>query len=78
MPMRKQNAALSRGKSYADSVGKHQPGEIFNRLFADGKVQGISLQKVNGQYQLYINASYINAGELVGINIKTSDGIISP
>lgn len=51
--------------------------EIFNRLFADGKVQGISLQKVNGQYQLYINASYINAGELVGIKIKTSDGKIT-
>lgn len=74
----KANAALSSGKSYADSVGKAiNQEEIFNRLFADGKVQGISLQKVNGQYQLYINASYINAGELVGINIKTSDGNIA-
>lgn len=74
----KANAALSNGKSYADSVGKAiNQEEIFNRLFADGKVQGISLQKVNGQYQLYINASYINAGELVGINIKTSDGNIA-
>ena len=74
----KANAALSSGKSYADSVGKAiNQEEIFNRLFADGKVQGISLQKVNGQYQLYINASYINAGELVGINIKTSDGNIT-
>ena len=74
----KANAALSSGKSYADSVGKAiNQEEIFNRLFADGKVQGISLQKVNGQYRLYINASYINAGELVGINIKTSDGNIA-
>lgn len=74
----KANAALSNGKSYADSVGKAiNQEEIFNRLFADGKVQGISLQKVNGQYQLYINASYINAGELVGIKIKTSDGKIT-
>ena len=74
----KANAVLSNGKSYADSVGKAiNQEEIFNRLFADGKVQGISLQKVNGQYQLYINASYINAGELVGINIKTSDGNIA-
>lgn len=74
----KANAALSSGKSYADSVGNAiNQEEIFNRLFADGKVQGISLQKVNGQYQLYINASYINAGELVGINIKTSDGNIA-
>ena len=74
----KANAALANGKSYADSVGSAiNQEEIFNRLFADGKVQGISLQKVNGQYQLYINASYINAGELVGINIKTSDGNIA-
>lgn len=74
----KANAAFANGKSYADSVGSAiNQEEIFNRLFADGKVQGISLQKVNGQYQLYINASYINAGELVGINIKTSDGNIA-
>ena len=74
----KANAALANGKSYADSVGSAiNQEEIFNRLFADGKVQGISLQKVNGQYQLYINASYINAGELVGIKIKTSDGKIT-
>ena len=74
----KANAALSNGKSYADSVGSAiNQEEIFNRLFADGKVQGISLQKVNGQYKLYINASYINAGELVGIKIKTSDGKIT-
>ena len=74
----KANAAFANGKSYADSVGSAiNQEEIFNRLFADGKVQGISLQKVNGQYQLYINASYINAGELAGINIKTSDGNIA-
>lgn len=74
----KANATLTSGKTYADSVGSAiDQEEIFNRLFNGGNVQGLSLQKVNGQYQLFINASYINAGELVGIEIRTNDGNIS-
>ena len=73
------NQALSDSKNYADSVGRNvnnaiNQEEIFNRLFANGAVQGISMQKIGSQYYLYINAEYINSGVIKGIKIESGDG----
>ena len=73
--------ALADSESYADSVGKNvnnsiNQEEIFNRLFANGAVQGISMQKIGSQYYLYINAEYINSGELVGRTIRNENSTL--
>ena len=61
--------ALTVAKAYADTVSAEAAAalnsaltqlEIFNRLTGNGAAQGLYL--VNGQ--LYVNASYINTGEL--------------
>lgn len=71
--------ALTDSKTYADSVGQNvnnaiNQEEIFNRLFANGAVQGISMQKIGSQYYLYINAEYINSGVIKGIKFESGDG----
>lgn len=73
--------ALTDSKTYADSVGQNvnnaiNQEEIFNRLFANGAVQGISMQKIGSQYYLYINAEYINSGELVGRTIRNENSTL--
>ena len=70
---------LTDSKTYADSVGQNvnnaiNQEEIFNRLFANGAVQGISMQKIGSQYYLYINAEYINSGVIKGIKFESGDG----
>lgn len=73
----KADSALSSAKSYADSAASGAfnsltQQQIFNKLTGGGSNQGIYLE--NGR--VYINASYIGAGE-ISANIITSGKLTS-
>lgn len=68
------NAAYNASISIAERIDRAlTPTEVFNKLTDNGRIQGLYM--VDGQ--IYVNAEYIKAGILSGVQINNGNGTFS-